>query len=127
MVAKEHATSPQLTCRNCDANFCGGATHIAMHIMEKCACTTEAVMKLKQEVIEKDAEKKEKKARLAAAAEVYAAADVEQKPDTDEQKVTVKKEVVGGRQQNLKNSFATATSDRDAHVHVHVVSEMGRV
>ena len=36
IAMKEHDTSPHLECINCGFTFCGGATHIAKHIFEKC-------------------------------------------------------------------------------------------
>ena len=35
-ITRDHDTSPQLTCNNCGATFCGGATRIRTHVIDKC-------------------------------------------------------------------------------------------
>ena len=41
-ITRDHATSPQLKCNNCGETFCGGATRIREHIVNKCKCETSA-------------------------------------------------------------------------------------
>ena len=65
-VVCEHGTSPALTCNNCGHAFCGGATHIAAHIREKCTAVSDEFLKLKQKEMEKEAEKQAKKAKHQA-------------------------------------------------------------
>ena len=49
-VLKEHATSPSLQCLNCGQKFCGSATQIRCHVVEKCECNTEAFFDFKQKM-----------------------------------------------------------------------------
>ena len=40
-ISRDHATSPQLQCNNCGETFCGGATRIRTHVIDKCKCESE--------------------------------------------------------------------------------------
>ena len=40
-ITRDHATSPQLQCNNCGETFCGGATRIRTHVIDKCKCESE--------------------------------------------------------------------------------------
>jgi hypothetical protein len=79
-VLREHPTSPSIQCLYCGASFCGGATHITVHITEKCTCDTEAFLTLKQNLIESKDKKDSAKRQKSDAAEVDAAAIEPQAP-----------------------------------------------
>ena len=51
-ILKEHDTTPQVQCLNCEKEFCGGATRIGEHIMGDgsigaCTCTTDSFLDMK--------------------------------------------------------------------------------
>lgn len=46
-VVREHDTSPQVKCNNCGHAFCGGATRIEAHIIDKCPCETDVFLAMK--------------------------------------------------------------------------------
>ena len=60
-ITREHATSPALRCKNCNETFCGGATRIRSHIIDKCKCESEEFLKLKEKMIKEHDNKEEAK------------------------------------------------------------------
>ncbi|KAL1519913.1 hypothetical protein AB1Y20_023402 [Prymnesium parvum] len=65
-VLKDHATSPHVECLHCEAAFCGGATRIKEHILNKCACESDAFCVLKMELLKEAAtEDKQTKQKTA--------------------------------------------------------------
>ena len=100
-VLKEHATSPSLQCLNCGVKFCGGASHITAHIVDKCSCESDAFMELKKSSIEKKEEQVEKKKQKVAAVEVDAAAA--------NPPVKVESKFKAGTQQGIQASLKAGT------------------
>lgn len=81
-VTREHGTSPELKCKNCSATFCGGATRIVQHIVEKCSGSTHLFLALKEELLGTTDEKAQAKRQKTSEEEVMLHAEEEEKEKT---------------------------------------------
>ncbi|KAL1528254.1 hypothetical protein AB1Y20_009612 [Prymnesium parvum] len=52
---KAFGTAPELICKDCEKRFAGGVSRIKNHIIKQCKCSTEALRKLKEELLVKAA------------------------------------------------------------------------
>lgn len=77
-VVREHDTSPHLSCKNCGANFCGGATRITQHVIEKCSADSPEFLALKEKLLDRNGAFHNMKRQRATEAEVSDAAAVEE-------------------------------------------------
>ena len=105
---KQSTTNPDVTCNDpdCAKEFSGGSQRITEHILTKCKCSTEALQKLKAQLVEEAEAKVTKAKRKSAEAFVDAAAN----------EPAVKAEDSKGikRQRGIQASFAVGNdSDLD--------------
>ena len=74
-VTREHATTPEVQCNFCSKKFCGGATRIRQHLVDKCESTSTAFLAVKEKLIQVTDEKEEAKQQKVAQKEVDASSE----------------------------------------------------
>ena len=74
-ILRDHATTPNVKCNYCGDSFAGGATRIRAHLIDKCACDSEAFCKIKEKLLAKQDGKDDAKRQKKAEAETDAAAE----------------------------------------------------
>jgi predicted nucleic acid-binding Zn-ribbon protein len=102
-IVREHDTTPQVECTYCGHTFCGGATRIEEHLINKCTCESNAFLEMKEKLMQKKEVKDEKKAHKTAVEEVNTASE-----GKVEVKVKPEPKMFGG-QQNIMASLNAAT------------------
>eukprot|EP00966_Prymnesium_polylepis_P305402 7057197-Prymnesium_polylepis.1 len=94
-ITREHDTSPGVKCNNCGKEFCGGSTRVEQHILDQCACESEAFLTMKDKLLKKRDEKDELKKQKVTVNEMNAVSEMktesvvksEVKPKMGQQKI----------------------------------------
>jgi hypothetical protein len=83
-VTTDHATTPNVICKNCSATFSAGATRIRTHITLQCTCETDAFCALKDRLLSVSTSGAAAKRQKAAEEDMLHQADKDEKKDKRE-------------------------------------------